>query len=76
MAKFERLRYDKAVALSKRSIRNILPMAKFEQIRYDKTCRLVETLKKEYFAMAKSELLRYNKTRFMERCPSGLRSWS
>ena len=51
-------------------------MAKFEQIRYDKTCRLVETLKKEYFAMAKSEQMRYNKTRFMERCPSGLRSWS
>ena len=76
MAKSELLRYDKAVALSKRFKRNILPMAKFEQIRYDKTCRLVETLKKEYFAMAKSERLRYNITRFMERCPSGLRSWS
>ena len=41
MANFEQLRYDKAVALSKRLKRNILPMAKFERLRYDKTasCR-------------------------------------
>ena len=51
-------------------------MAKFEQIRYDKAAALSKRLNRIILPMAKSELLRYNKTRFMERCPSGLRSWS
>ena len=37
---------------------------------------LSKRLNRIILPMAKFEQLRYNKTRFMERCPSGLRSWS
>ena len=76
MANFEQLRYDKAVALSKRLKRNILPMAKSGQMRYDKAVALSKRFKRNILPMVKSELLRYNIMRFMERCPSGLRSRS
>ena len=51
-------------------------MAKFELLRYDKAAALSKRFNRNILPMAKFEQLRYNITRFMERCPSGLRSWS
>ena len=51
----------KAVALSKRSKRNILPIAKFEQLREDNAGALSKRSKRNILPMVKSEQMRYDK---------------